>query len=252
MKAPGTNGMQELFHIIEEPRVCSYLPEEAASLDIRLVSSMSVAEYAGQMARGYRRFGMQVFRPACEACMECRSMRVPVQRFELTGSQRRVLRQNRYIRAELHPAITNHPAIARMEHIELFNRYHEFMHRQRGWPLQHEEPESYYRDFVLDPARCGRQWLYFNGDQLIGVALMDDVPGAISLVYCYYDPDWRDQSPGTFSILNQLLYAKYQGLDYAYFGYMVEGCASLNYKLRYQPREFLVGLPDDDEEPLWV
>jgi arginyl-tRNA--protein-N-Asp/Glu arginylyltransferase len=126
------------------------------------------------------------------------------------------------------------------------------MQGHRGWPLQLVDADTYYRDFVIDPARSGKQWHYFDGDRLVGVALMDEVPGAISLVYFYYDPDWRPLSPGTFSILNQLLYAREAGLRYAYFGYWVEGCQSLNYKSRYQPHEILAGLPSDDEEPIWI
>jgi arginyl-tRNA--protein-N-Asp/Glu arginylyltransferase len=238
--------MQELFRILEDPRECSYLPDVLASLQISLIGSMTPEEYGGQMARGYRRFGMQVFRPSCGPCIECRSMRIPLQEFGPTGSQRRVLRQNRHIRAELHPAH------ATAQQVELFNRYHLFMQGHRGWPLQLVDADTYYRDFVIDPARSGKQWHYFDGDRLVGVALMDEVPGAISLVYFYYDPDWRPLSPGTFSILNQLLYAREAGLRYAYFGYWVEGCRSLNYKARYQPHEILVGLPADDEEPLWI
>jgi arginyl-tRNA--protein-N-Asp/Glu arginylyltransferase len=241
--------MQELFRILEDPRECSYLPDVLATLQISLISSMTPEEHGGQMERGYRRFGMQVFRPACGACIECRSMRIPVQEFSPTGSQRRVLRQNRHIRAELHTAYVT------AGHVELFNVYHQFMGGHRGWPVQHVDAETYHRDFVLDPARTGRQWLYFdeeNGDKLVGVALMDEVPGAISLVYFYYDPAWRGQSPGTFSILNQLLYAKAAGLEYAYFGYWVKGCQSLAYKSRFTPHEILLGLPADDEPAVWV
>ena len=150
------------------------------------------------------------------------------------------------IRAELHTAF------ATAELVDLFNRYHRFMHVHRGWPLQEVTLESYYRDFVAGGVESGKQWLYFNEEKLVGVALMDEVPNAISLVYCFYDPAWRGQSPGTFSILNQLRYAKERGLRYAYFGYWVSGCQSLSYKSHFRPHEILRGLPEEHRQPVWV
>jgi arginyl-tRNA--protein-N-Asp/Glu arginylyltransferase len=237
--------MQELFRVIEDPRICSYLPGERASLEIRLVTDMTPLEYRALMERGYRRFGIQVFRPACRSCSECRSMRVLVQEFQPSRSQKRVLHQNRGIRAELHPAF------ATAEQVELFNNYHRFMHEHRGWPLQRVNLQTYYRDFVAGAADSGKQWLYFDDTTLVGVALMDKVPGAISLVYCYYHPEWRDHSLGTWSILNQFLWAKAAGLQYAYLGYWVQGCQSLSYKSRYVPHEILQGLPGERELPAW-
>jgi arginyl-tRNA--protein-N-Asp/Glu arginylyltransferase len=238
--------MRELIRIVEEPRECPYLPEENATLEVRLVTDVSPAEYSDLMARGYRRFGMQIFRPVCAGCEECRSMRVLVRQFTPTRSHLRILRQNRHIRAELHPAF------ATPEHIGVFNEYHRFMHLHRGWPPQRVTLDSYYQDFVAGGSDSAKQWLYFDGEKLVGVALMDEVPGAISLVYCFYDPAWRAQSPGTFSILNQLNYARLGGLEYAYFGYRVEGCQSLNYKSRFRPHEILCGLPEEHNPPVWI
>src|SRR5438093_4682901 len=95
--------MQEIIAFIEPPRECSYLPQELASLEIRGILDMSPIEYAGLLARGYRRFGWQVFRPACRDCNQCRSVRVPVEQFNPNRGERRILRKNENIRVELHP-----------------------------------------------------------------------------------------------------------------------------------------------------
>jgi arginine-tRNA-protein transferase len=237
--------MRELFRFIEAPRQCSYLPGETASLEVRGITDLSAAEYSGLLARGYRRFGWQVFRPNCQDCAACRSLRVLVRDFMPGRSQRRVLRQNAAIRAELHPLFVTSDIVT------LYNRYHRFMHGHRGWPLQECTTESYKDSFLSGAANHGRQWLYFEGDRLVGVALMDQVPRAISLVYCFYDPDWRDRSPGTFSILNQLLYARAANLDYAYLGYWIEACPSMSYKGRFRPHEILWEYSRDGVEPVW-
>jgi arginine-tRNA-protein transferase len=81
---------------------------------------------------------------------------------------------------------------------------------------------------------------------------MDEVPGAISLIYFFYDPAWRGQSPGTFSILNQLRYAKQRGLEHAYLGYWIDECASMTYKGRFHPRQILAEYPAQEDEPIWI
>ena len=238
--------MLEIFHYVESPRKCSYLPDETASLEIRALVEMSAEEYAELLERGYRRFGLTVFRPACADCSKCRSVRVPVQGFQPGASDRRILRKNRHIEAELHPTF------ASSAHVDLFNRYHRFMTKYRGWQEQEVTFETYHRDFVAGGREVGKQWLYYDRDRLVGVALMDQVADAISLVYFFYDPDWRPLSPGTYSILTQLLHAKAAGLRYAYLGYWIEECRSVNYKRRFTPLEVLLKQPAAGESPVWA
>ena len=238
--------MHESFRLIERPRECSYLPFETASLEVRAIDTMSAKEYAGLLARGYRRFGWQVFRPACPCCEKCRSVRVLVDDWTPSASERRILRKNETVRAELHPLFVTR------EHVELYHLYHRFMTQHRGWPERRATIHSYHDEFLSGAAHLGRQWLYFEDDRLIGVALMDEVPGAISLVYCFYHPDWRPRSPGTFSILHQLSYANASQLNYAYLGYWIESAASMSYKGRFHPREILEKYPPDGEAPLWT
>jgi arginyl-tRNA--protein-N-Asp/Glu arginylyltransferase len=237
--------MQDLVRFVEEPRRCAYLPEEIASLEVRAITDMSGEEYGDLLARGYRRFGWQIFRPSCPVCRGCRSLRVRAREFTLTASHQRVLRMNGRIRAELRPLFVTR------EHLELYNQYRRYMHERRGWPLEQATPETYCRDFLSGAAHVGRQWLYFEERRLLGVALMDEVPGAVSLVYCFYSPEWRKGSPGTFSILNQLLYAKARNMDYAYLGYWIENCQSMSYKNRFRPYEVLAAYPADHERPVW-
>jgi arginine-tRNA-protein transferase len=237
--------MVELFQIVEKPRRCSYLPSEAASLEVRLVADMSDSEYADLLSRGYRRFGLQVFRPACPLCSQCRSIRVLVRDFDPSARDRRILRKNAAIRIELRPLS------ATPQHVELYNLYHRFMHEHRGWPLEQITLPGYEEHFLSGPQRIGRQWLYYEDDRLIGVALMDEAPDAISLVYCFYSPAWRASSPGAFSILNQLLYAKERRMKYAYLGYWIDACPSMSYKVRFQPHELLRDYPQADSCPVW-
>lgn len=231
---------------MEPSRPCSYLPDQRASLELAFDPHVTAESYGELLRRGYRRFGWQMFRPACCACRKCISLRVLLNKFEISASDRRVIRQNEEIRCDLAPiSVTEH-------HVELFNQYQSFMHVEKGWPLQSHTPLSYGRAFVAGPQDVGWEWKYFDGNRLVGVSLLDVVPGAISLVYFYYDPSWRRHSPGRFSILHQLRFAKQQGLSYAYLGYWVEACGSLNYKSRFRPYETLERYVFPEEEPVWV
>ena len=235
-----------MFRIVERPRPCSYLPRERASLEITFDPLISPYLYGELLRRGYRRFGNQVFRPVCQSCNQCISVRVLATEHQLSGSERRVMRLNQNIERELAPATVSE------EHVDLYNRYQAFMHRERGWALQSHTSDSYYEGFVAGPEQVGWEWRYFCEGKLVGVSLMDVVPNAISLVYFYYDPDWRPKSPGRFSILNQLQFAGLQGIPYAYLGYLVRDCQSLNYKSQYRPAEILNGYVSPTEEPVWL
>ena len=238
--------MTELFRMIEEPRPCSYLPYENASLEVRLAKGVSEAEYESLLERGWRRFGWQYFRPVCPKCRECRSVRVLAHEFTPSAGQRRVMRKNERIRAELH-----HLFAAR-ETVDLYNRYQRFMHEHRGWELRHASASSFYDMFLSGDSQLGRQWLYFDGDRLVGVAMMDVVARqATSLVYFFHDPEWRAQSPGVFSVVTQLEYAKAQGIPHAYLGYWIKDCGSMNYKNRFKPYEILDEYVNVEEAPVW-
>ncbi len=82
-----------LATFVEPPRTCSYLPDRDASLEYRVMTGVGVRELERMLVRGWRRQGPVYFRPACGACTECVSIRVPVGRFLPTESQKRARRR---------------------------------------------------------------------------------------------------------------------------------------------------------------
>ena len=237
--------MFELFRGVEQPRRCSYLPYETAALEFRGLQVVNEVEYADLLARGWRRFGWQFFRPSCPRCRECRSVRVLTQEYTPSASQRRVLRKNEALRAELHPLF------AVREAVQLYNSYQRFMHEHRGWELQQASMAGYNDMFLSGPIELGRQWLYFSGDRLIGVAMMDLACESVSLVYFFHDPAYRAQSPGIFSVLTQLDFARTHGCRHAYLGYWIKDCGSMNYKNRFHPYEILDEYVTEEKSPIW-
>ncbi len=66
---------------------------------------------------GFRRSGRHLYRPHCEGCSACVSVRIPVADFRYGRSQRRVARRN----ADLH--LVERPALFEEEHYALYDRY---------------------------------------------------------------------------------------------------------------------------------
>jgi len=238
--------MRELVRLVEEPRACSYLPAELAALEYRIVQDLESGEYEELLARGYRRFGRQLFRPQCPSCVQCVSVRVRADLFGLSANQRRVWRRNAHIRA------VRERVFVTDEHVALYNRYHRFMAAHRGWRHERISRTEYFESFVAGGRDFAWQWLYYDAERLVGVALMDETLNAISLVYHFHDPCWRSASPGTFSILTQLEWARESGKTYAYPGYWIAADTSMAYKSRFRPFERLLRHPPDQEPPHWL
>src|SRR5713226_6390081 len=71
-----------------------YLATDRASVAYCVLVDVTAAQHDALLARGWRRFGCEWFRPVCPACTACRSLRIPRVTFALSQRQRRALRGN--------------------------------------------------------------------------------------------------------------------------------------------------------------
>lgn len=234
-----------LEHFVSEPRACSYLPLETASLEYRLMADVTAAELDWLLERGWRRFGLAYFRPACPACSECVPLRIPLATFALSRNQKRVLRNGAAIRHELGAPKVDEARLA------LYRAWHQMQGGARGWTEERMTPELYFHEFAY-PHPSVREISYWDGETLVAVSIVDETPNALSAVYTYHHPDYRKLSLGTLSILRQVEIAKEKKKRWLYLGYRVMGCASSRYKARYQPHELLSGWPELNEAPVWT
>ena len=205
--------LRYMLRIVEPPRPCPYLPRERASLEIAFDPQLTPSQYGELLRRGYRRFGWQLFRPACRNCQACISMRVLVRDFQLKSSDRRVMRQNQDIHCHLaHAQVTRQ----HVEPLQSVSRLHACRTRLAAANPHHR---LLFRSLRQRPCRHRLGMALFPGRPPRRCVLMDVAPHAVSLVYFFYDPAWRKHSPGRFSILNQLAHARQQDISYAYLGY---------------------------------
>ena len=237
--------LRVLEQFVAEPRPCSYLEGRSASLEYRVMTGVSAEELERLLERGWRRFGLAYFRPACRACTECVPLRVPVSTFVQSRSQRRVLAKGAGFRMRMDaPGVDD----ARMN---LYHRWHAGRSERRGWDDDGMTPERYFHEFAF-PHPAAREITWFDGDKLIAVSLVDETPRALSAVYTYHDPDYERFSLGTLSVLTQIEIARRSGKNCVYLGYRVLGCASSQYKARYLPHEVLRAMPATTAAPEWT
>jgi arginine-tRNA-protein transferase len=229
--------MRLLERVVEKPRPCSYLPGEAASLDVRVMVDVSPDEMEALLARGWRRFGPMYFRPSCLACTECVSLRVAVEGFEPSKSQRRAARGAERLRRVVGPPRVDDVRLA------LYAKWHAHREDARGWDPNPETRERYALEFAF-PHPCAREAAFYDdaapgGPRLVGLGIFDETPRALSAAFFFFDPAYGDLSLGTVNVLGLVEDARATGRPHVYLGYRVTGCASLAYKARFRPHELL-------------
>jgi arginyl-tRNA--protein-N-Asp/Glu arginylyltransferase len=206
-----------------------------------LVGRRAVALNNTLTESGFRRSQTIAYRPACEDCRACVSVRVCVGDFEISRNMRRVLQRNADIVG------FSAPKIPTSEQYSLFRSYLDRRHRDGGmadmnmldYNLMIED--SHVETRVIEYRRRGPD-TFINGrgeGPLLGVCLTDILADGLSMVYSFFEPELEKNSFGTFMILDHIERARRLGLPYLYLGYWVEGSPKMGYKARFQPQERL-------------
>lgn len=235
-----------LQQLVEPPHPCAYLPERSAQLEVRVQVDVSPGELDELLDRGWRRFGPVYFRPACAACGECITLRIPTATFAPTKSQRRAAKNAAHLVRRVALPIVDE------ERLALYRRWHAHREVARGWDESELDEERYALDFAF-PHPSVREVTFRDPEngRLLGLGICDETPRALSAVYFFWDPDFAPPSLGVANVVYLAEDAARLGKEHLYLGYWVEGCASLGYKARFGPHELLRGRPAAGEEPHW-
>ena len=96
---------------------CSYLDNKEQTTHYKVIEECSTTHCQNLIERGYRRFGKMYFRPICPTCQECQSIKIDVENFNFSSSQKRVLRKASHIKTYIQrPSLTK-------QHLKLFKKY---------------------------------------------------------------------------------------------------------------------------------
>jgi arginine-tRNA-protein transferase len=225
------------------PSPCPYLPGH----EERKVFTHLVGERAGDLNDvlthgGFRRSQSIAYRPACEACKACVSVRVLAREFQPSRGQRRVRQRNADIISEMRTAAPT------SEQYSVFRAYLDSRHQDGGmadmtvldYAMMVED--SHVETKLVEYRQRTDGVTQARSGPLLAVALTDVLGDGLSMVYSFYDPDHDARSLGTFMILDHIARARAMGLDYVYLGYWIAGSRKMDYKRRFLPQERL--LPD--------
>jgi leucyl-tRNA---protein transferase len=222
---------------ITAPTSCPYLPGKfERKVFTHLIGADSRNLNTMLSQGGFRRSQNIAYRPACDHCQACTSVRVPVQDFVLNKSFKRVLKKN----ADLVTQVVK--ARATSEHYSLFRGYIDTRHSEGGMA---DMSVLDFAAMVDDTVADSRIVEYRfdegckNAGELASAVLMDVLGDGISMIYSFYEPSYEDRSLGTLMILDAIARAQSMGLPYLYLGYYVNGSRKMEYKARFMPQQRL-------------
>ncbi len=155
---------------------------------------------------GFRRSQNIAYRPACELCRACVSVRILADQFEMTRNMRRIWSQNRDLVGRVHKAQPS------TEQYALFRDYLDARHRSGGmsdmtvldYAMMVED--THVNTQVIEYRRRGPDsFIDPKGDgELVAVALTDVMADGLSMVYSFFSPHMHERSLGTYMILDHI------------------------------------------------
>ncbi len=220
---------------ISHPFPCNYLETEEEQLliyyDEEGKKPATADLYQSLLRAGFRRSGEQVYRPHCSACNQCESLRISCNEFVPSKSQKRINSKNRNLTVTLNDKYQR-------DFYPIYKKYIATKHRDGGMYPPSEEQLTFFAttSWLQSSYLC----IYLD-DVLIGVAITDILPQALSALYMFYDPDYEHLSLGTYAILKQIELAKKMAKTHLYLGYFIEDCDKMRYKQNFYPHERFVG-----------
>jgi arginine-tRNA-protein transferase len=154
-------------------------------------------------------------------------IRVVVERFVMSKSQRRCWRRNGDL------VVTAGQPAGTQEKFDLYRRFVDERFRARGRGAPDADPPDFasFASFLCRSPVDSVEFAYRDaGGRLLAVGVCDACPRSLSTVYFYFDPAQSRRGLGTFGALWEIDFARRAGIPHYYLGYWVGGCPTMDYK----------------------
>jgi len=212
---------------------CPYLPNyQAKTLFLSPQHEPSPQIYGGLIQQGFRRSGDHIYRPHCDQCQSCISVRLLALEHQATKQHKRCLNKAKSFTTTISKAQFDYG------HYRLFEKYINIRHSDGDmFPTSQKQ----YRDFILS------NWMdtyfldIFNGSgELIACAVFDQLNDGLSAIYTFFDPEYSNFSLGRLAILKLVEICQQRKQSHLYLGFWIKDCQKMSYKGDYRPLECFI------------
>jgi leucyl-tRNA---protein transferase len=238
MTLPIEPALHKLQFYVTTPYKCGYLPNKLAQSLIATPHYLINTDiYSGLIQQGFRRSGKFAYRPHCEHCNACIAIRVILDKFTPTRSQKRAFKQH----ADLSVRIM--PLAYKQSHFELYASYQALRHADDALSnaAEAQDDAEQYRQFLCQSNVESLMIEFSNAqNQVKIVSVVDIVNDGVSAVYTFYDASMPKASYGTYSIMWQAAWTKSLGLPYLYLGYWIQDSQKMAYKQQFKSQQKLI------------
>ena len=221
----------------ESESPCPYIKGEVFRSESYVLDDVGEDEIDILLSRGYRHFGRYFFRPVCRTCHKCLPIRIPLRSYRFSRNAKRLFRKNRGFDIRIIDA----PSPGE-EHFNLYRK-----HKLR-FPEEDDHAETFetFAEAFFTNHVFSKTMEIRDSGKLVAVTHLDWGRNSVSAVYCYYDTDYLEHSPGRFSIYKGMELASAYEKEYYYLGYYIKDNPHMSYKGDYRPHEILL------EENNWI
>lgn len=217
---------------ITDPSPCPYIEGQMErKLFTHLTGSKAAYVNNTLTHAGFRRSQTVAYRPACDSCQACASVRVRVGEFEPSRNMKRIFKRNSDLTRTICP-----PSASR-EQYDLFLNYLDGRHPDGG--MTGMTPLDFMA--MIEETTVDTNMIEYRlpDGRLVACVLADKMADGLSLVYSFFDTSLSERSLGTLVILDQIDRARINNKAHLYLGYFIHDCHKMSYKQRFKPLDVL-------------